>query len=107
MNRALLLLLSFAVSVQAQVSPGVPAYEFSGDDISLVLRVLARHGNFKISIASEITGTVTVRVENKTPREVFDMITANKHLVVNERDGILYLRAPWWYKFSRMRWTFS
>ena len=92
MNRALLLLLSFAVLAHAQVPLGVPISEFQNDDISLVLRTLARQGNFKVIIASETTGTVTQRVYNKTPREVFDIIAATKNLDVNERDGILYVR---------------
>ncbi len=93
MNRALLLLLSFAASALAQVSPGARGlYDFKDDDISLALRVLARQGNFEIIIASKITGTVTLRVDKKTSREVFDMIAATKHLVVTERDGILYVR---------------
>ena len=92
MNRALLLLLSLAVLAHAQVSPGVSVTEFQHDDVSLVLRTLARQGNFEIKIASNISGTVTLRADDKTPREVFDMIAATKHLVVNERDGILYVR---------------
>ena len=94
MSRALLLLLSFAVLAHAQVSPGVPVTDFQDDDISLVLRTLARQGNFEIIIASKTTGTVTLRAENKTPREVFDLVVAAKNLVVNERDGILYVREP-------------
>ena len=75
----------------AQVSPGVPINDYQDDDISLVLRTLARQGNFEIILASNITGTVTLRVYNKTPREVFDMISATKNLVVNQRDGVLYV----------------
>lgn len=91
MKRALLLLLSFVVLAHAQVSPGGPVTDFQDDDIPLVLRTLARQGNFEIIIASNIAGTVTLRADNKTPREVFDMVAAIKHLAVNERDGILYV----------------
>lgn len=88
MNRALLLLLSFAASTLAQVSPGFRGlYDFQDDDIALVLHTLARQGNIKLII----TSTVTLRVENKTPREVIDIIAASKNLVVNQRDGILYI----------------
>ena len=93
MNRALLLLLSFAVLAHAQVSPKLPDdYGYRNDDTSLVLRTLARLGNFEIIIASDVTGTVTLDAYNKTPREVFDIVVATKHLVVNKRDGILYVR---------------
>lgn len=78
----------------APASKVIPLCSFEGDDISVVLRVLARQGNIKLSIASKLTGSVTLRVENKTPREIIDMIAAAKHLVVNERDGILYVRPP-------------
>jgi len=92
MNRALLFLLSFAVSAHAQLSPAVSGlYDFQDDDISLVFLVLARQGNIKLIIASKLTGTVTMRVENKTPREMIDIIATTKNLVVNERDGILYI----------------
>jgi hypothetical protein len=91
-NRALLLLLFFAFSAHAQLSPEVvPIYSFEGDDISLVLRTLARHGNIQLIITSKLTGTVTLRVDNKTPREVIDIIATTRHLVVNEHDGILYI----------------
>jgi len=92
MNRALLLLLFLAVSAHPQLSPAVSrTSEFQNDDISLVLRTLARQGRFELSIAGKITGTVTLRADNMTPREVFDLVVATKHLVVNERDGILYV----------------
>lgn len=93
MNRALLLLLSFAVSTYAQDSLlGRRLTEFQDDDITLVLRTLARQENIKLVVAGELTGTVTLRAENKTSREVFDMIADAKNLVVNERDGVLYVR---------------
>ncbi|MDB6172480.1 MAG: Type and secretion system protein [Chthoniobacteraceae bacterium] len=92
MNQLLLLLLFFAVSAHAQLSPGVSRlYDFQDDDISVALRALALQGNIKLIIASEISGKVTLRVDDKTPCEVFDMIAATKHLVINERDGILYV----------------
>ncbi|MES2571909.1 MAG: hypothetical protein V4710_17875 [Verrucomicrobiota bacterium] len=94
MIRALLLLLSFAILAHAQVSPKVSsAYDFQDDDISIALRALARQGDFKLIIESKITGKVTLRVYDKTAREVFDMIVATKKLVVHERDGILYVSA--------------
>jgi type II secretory pathway component GspD/PulD (secretin) len=91
-NRALLLLLSFAVSGYAQLSQAASGvYDFQRDDISLALRVLARQGNIKLVITSKVTGTVTLRVNHKTPREVIDMIATAKNLVVDEHDGILYV----------------
>ncbi len=93
MNRALVLLLAFAISAQAQVSPVYRwLYDFQDDDVSLALRVLARQGNFKVIIAGKISGTVTLRVDQKTPREVFDLIVARKHLAIDQRDGVLYVR---------------
>ena len=88
-------LAAFSSAIAAGPVPAsrvIPLCSFEGDDISVVLRVLARMGNIQLSIASKLTGSVTLRVENKTPREIIDMIATAKHLVVKERDGILYVR---------------
>ena len=90
-------LVAFSSATAASPDPAarvIPLCSFEGDDISVVLRALARQGNIQLSIASKLTGSVTLRVENKTPREIIDMIATTKHLVVNERDGILYVRPP-------------
>ena len=93
MKRALLFLLTLAVSAHVQGAPMViPLASFESDDLSLVLRVLARQGHFNLVIAGKLSGTVLLRVEKKTPRQIFDMVVASKNLVVNERDGIVYVR---------------
>ena len=88
-------LAAFSSAIAADRAPAskvIPLCSFEGDDISVVLRVLARQGNIHLSIASKLTGSVTLRVENKNPREIIDMIATTKHLVLNERDGILFVR---------------
>lgn len=75
MNRVLLLLLIFACSTYAEdasLTRGV--YEFQNDDVSLVLRVLARHGDIKLVITSKLSGTVSLRTDGKTARETFDLV---------------------------------
>ena len=99
-------LAAFTSAIAAGPAPApkvIPLCSFEGDDISVVLRALARQGNIKLSIASKLTGSVTLRVENKTPREIIDMIATAKHLVVTERDGTLYVRplAPHRHSLSR------
>ena len=44
--------------------------EFQGDDVSLVLRTLARQAKMNVVVSPAVTGVITLRVENKTPSEV-------------------------------------
>jgi len=66
--------------------------EFQGDDISVVLRTLARRANLNLVVGDQIKGTVNMRVQNTTPREAIDRIVKSNGLVLVEKDGILYLR---------------
>ena len=75
------------------VSPTTPrVIEFHGDDISLALRTLARSANLNMVVSDQVTGTVTLRIEDKTPRQTIDIIAASKELVIDENKGILYVR---------------
>ena len=94
MNRALPFLVSFALSACAQPPTEVWGLtDFQNDDLSLVLRTLARQGHLKLIIPRKLTGAVTLRIANKTPREIIDLIAASKNLALTEHDGILYVRA--------------
>jgi hypothetical protein len=68
--------------------------EFQGDEISLVLRTLARRAKISMVLDSYVSGlgTVTMRVEDKTPREAIDIIAAAKNLILDENKGVLYVR---------------
>ncbi len=53
-------------------------FEYQADEIGLVLRTLARQARMNVIIRPEVQGTVTLRIEDKTPREVFHIIVEGK-----------------------------
>ncbi len=49
-------------------------------------------GGFKIVTARPLTGNVTLRGEDTTPRQLFVVIAAAQDLVVTAREGVLFVR---------------
>jgi type IV pilus secretin PilQ/predicted competence protein len=76
--------------------PGVArTSEFQGDEIGLVLRTLARQAQMNIVVSDKVSaaaGTVTMRIENKTPREAVEIIVRSKGLIMDETDGVSYIK---------------
>jgi type IV pilus secretin PilQ/predicted competence protein len=69
--------------------------DFQGDEISLVLRTLARQAHINLSISDKVStaaGTVTMRIEDKTPKETIEAIVTSKGLVMDEQGGIFYIK---------------
>ena len=66
--------------------------EFQGDDVSLVLRTLARQAKMNVVVSPAVTGTITLRVENKTPAEVLRIICQANGLVMDELEGVTYVK---------------
>ncbi|MEO8353489.1 MAG: secretin N-terminal domain-containing protein, partial [Chthoniobacteraceae bacterium] len=69
--------------------------EFQGDDISLVLRTLARQAEMNIVVSDKVAaaaGTVTMRIQDKTPREAIEVIIAAKGLVMDELNGVYFVK---------------
>ncbi len=74
------------------VSPyKVRTHEFQGDDISLVLRTLARQAGQNVVISNDVKGTVTMRLENKTPWEAFNIVASTKQLTVDQDKSGVYV----------------
>jgi hypothetical protein len=70
--------------------------EFQGDQTDLVLRVLGRKAGLKIVLSDEAAsraGTVTMRIEDRSPRQVIDAIIKAKGFTSFENGGVLYIRA--------------
>ncbi len=67
--------------------------DFQGDDLSLVLRTLARQAGVNVVIAADVQGEVTLRIENKTPRQILDIVAAMKDLLTEDKAGVIYIRA--------------
>ena len=66
--------------------------EFQGDDINQVFRLLARQAKISLIISDKVVGTVTVRLENKTPLEAIDIIANSKNLIFEEQKGVYYIK---------------
>ena len=69
--------------------------EFQGDEIGLVLRTLARQARMNVVISDKVgtaAGTVTMRIEDRTPKEAIDIIVTSKGLVMDELGGVFYIK---------------
>jgi type IV pilus secretin PilQ/predicted competence protein len=69
--------------------------EFQGDPIDLVLRTLAKQAKINLVISDKTTaagGTVTMRLEDKSPREAIDIIVQSKGLVLDELNGVYFVK---------------
>ena len=69
--------------------------EFQGDEIGLVLRTLARQANKTLIVTdrvAQVGGTVTARIENKTPLEAIEIIVDSKGLVMDEKNDVLTVK---------------
>jgi type II secretory pathway component HofQ len=79
---------------QPAITSSIPRVtEFQGDDTSLVLRTLARQANMDVVIDLSVKGTSTLRVQNKTPREVMDVVVKMNDLIMEEKKGVFYIRS--------------
>ena len=66
--------------------------EFQGDDVSLVLRTLARQAKMNVVVSPSVTGPITLRVENKTPAEVIRIICQANGLIMDEMESVVYIK---------------
>ena len=69
--------------------------EFQGDEIGLVLRTLARQAKMNVVISDKVAtaaGTVTMRIEDRTPKEAIDIIVTSKGLVMDELSGVFFIK---------------
>ena len=66
--------------------------EFQGDDVSLVLRTLARQAKMNVVVSPAVTGQITLRVENKTPAQVIRIICQANGLIMDEMESVTYIK---------------
>ena len=66
--------------------------EFQGDEVALVLRTLGRQAKMSVVVSPAVQGQITLRVENKTPAEVIRIICQANGLVIDELDGVSYIK---------------
>jgi hypothetical protein len=67
--------------------------EFQGDDLPGVLRMLARDAKVTLVVDDRISGTITMRLEDKTPLEAIKIIAFAKGLDLTQADGVYYIRS--------------
>lgn len=77
----------------AATAPSTSSFEFEGEDISFVVRTLASQAKMNVVIDNSITGTVTMRLMDMAPREAINVIAQSKNLLLDEHNGIFYLRS--------------
>jgi type IV pilus assembly protein PilQ len=69
--------------------------EFQGDEIGLVLRTLARQARMNVVVSEKVgasAGTVTMRLDDKTPREALEVIVQDKGLFLSEVNGVYFIK---------------
>ncbi len=66
--------------------------EFQGDEVSLVLRTLARQAKMNVVVSPAVVGQITLRVENKTPAEVIRIICQANGLIMDEMESVVYIK---------------
>lgn len=65
--------------------------EFEGEEIASVLRTLARQARLNLVVSANVKGTVTMRLEGKTPREAIEIIVDAKGLVMKNLQDVYYV----------------
>jgi type IV pilus assembly protein PilQ len=66
--------------------------EFSGDPLDVVLRTLARQAKMNVVVSPAVQGTINLRLEDKTPREVIEVVCQANGLIIDELNGVFYIK---------------
>jgi type IV pilus assembly protein PilQ len=75
-------------------SGGVGVREFQGDDVGQVLRLLARQAKINMVVSDQVTGTVTMRLEDVTAVQAIAIIVKAKGLFMDQIDHVYYIKTP-------------
>src|SRR5213082_3908709 len=73
-------------------SGGVGVREFQGDDVGQVLRLLARQAKVNMVVSDQVTGTVTMRLEDVTALQAIAIIVKAKGLFMDKIDNVYYVK---------------
>jgi Type II secretory pathway, component HofQ len=68
--------------------------EFQGDDVGQVLRLLARQAKVNMVVSDQVTGTVTMRLEDVTALQAIAIIVKAKGLSLDQLDHVYYIKTP-------------
>jgi type II secretory pathway component HofQ len=89
---ALVLLSLSVIAIAQEKDPGEPIknLQFQAADIQSVLTILADYGGVNVVVAPEVTGTVTIKLDNIGWRQAMDIIGRTYGLaVVDEESGYI------------------
>lgn len=82
-----------ALPSSLEVNPNArTVHEFQGDEIAMVLRLLARQAGINIMVSDQIQGTVNMRVENLTPLEAIKVIVDAKGLDMSQINSVYFIK---------------
>src|SRR3954469_11382828 len=73
---------------------GAGVREFQGDDVGQVLRLLARQAKINMVVSDQVTGTVTMRLEDVTALQAIAIIVKAKGLFMDQIDHVYYIKTP-------------
>src|SRR5437773_9955405 len=73
-------------------SGGVGVREFQGDDVGQVLRLLARQAKINMVVSDQVTGTVTMRLEDVTALQAVAIIVKAKGLFMDQIEHVYYIK---------------
>jgi type IV pilus secretin PilQ/predicted competence protein len=73
-------------------SGGVGVREFQGDDVGQVLRLLARQAKINMVVSDQVTGTVTMRLEDVTALQAIAIIVKAKGLFMDQIEHVYYIK---------------
>jgi hypothetical protein len=79
----------------APVPGSLPMVEFQGEKIDVVLRTLAQQAKINVVISDQVSeggDTLTMRMEDKSPREAIEIIVQAKDLIMDERNGVYFIK---------------
>ncbi len=76
----------------ATESGGVGVREFQGDDVGQVLRLLARQAKINMVVSDQVTGTVTMRLEDVTALQAIAIIVKAKGLFMDQIEHVYYIK---------------
>jgi len=82
-----------AVEVPVVIHPNArTVHEFQGDEVPMVLRLLARQAGINIMVSDQINGTINMRVENLTPLEAIKVIVDAKGLDMSQVNNVYFIK---------------
>jgi len=80
-------------SSSLSVSPSTPrTFEFQGEDVPTVLRLLARQAGINLVVSEMVQGVITMRLQDVTALQAIDVIVTSKGLAMDLIENVYYVK---------------